>query len=53
MLVVSKMRLASKGLSAKKRTKEITFPCLELLIMIIGVRTANIVINGYKVLSLI
>ena len=36
-LVFSKMRLASKGLGIKKKTKEITLPRLELLAMTIGV----------------
>ena len=39
------MRLASKGLSAKNKSKEITLPRLELLAMTIGVRAANFVMK--------
>ena len=44
-LIFSKMRLASKGLGAKKKTKEITLPRLELFAMTIGVRAANFVMK--------
>ena len=43
--VFSKMRLASKGSGAKKKTKEITLPRLELLAMTIGVGAANFVMK--------
>ena len=39
------MRLASKGLGTKKKTKKITLPRLELLAMTIGVRAANFVMK--------
>ena len=42
-LVFSKMRLATKGLGAKKKMKEITLPRLELLATTIGIRAANFV----------
>ena len=44
-LIFSKMKLASKGLGAKKKTKEITLPRLELLAMTIRVRAANFVMK--------
>ena len=42
-LMFSKMRLATKGLGAKKKMKEITLPRLELLATTIGIRAANFV----------
>ena len=44
-LVFSKMRLASKGSNAKKKSREITLPRLELLAMTVGARAANFVMK--------
>lgn len=42
-LVFLKMRMVSKGLSTRRKKKELTIPRLELLAVTIGVHAANFV----------